>query len=86
MAGYYKRFVEGFSRPALPITKLLQKSNQFYWTEEYENDFQEVKKWLVSAPILAMLESNKGFVIYNNASKKGLGCFLMQKGRLIMYA
>ena len=86
MAGYYRRFVERFSKLALPITKLLWKTNKFEWTIECEDTFQELKKCLVSAPILAILESNEGFVIYIDASKKGLGCVLMQKGRVIAYA
>ena len=86
MAGYYRRFVEGFSKLALPITKLLRKTNKFEWTAECENAFQELKERMVTAPILAIPEGNEGFVIYSDASKKGLGCVLMQKGKVIAYA
>jgi len=86
MARYYRRFIEGFSKLAIPITKLLRKSNRFEWTEECENSFQELKKWLVSAPVVAIPEGNEGFVVYSDASKKGLGCVLIQKGRVIAYA
>ena len=74
MAGYYRRFVEGFSKLAMPITKLLKKSNEFEWTEECENSFRELKKRLVIAPVLAIPEGDKGFVVYSGAPKKGLGC------------
>ena len=78
--------MEGFSKLALPITELLWKSNKFEWRRKYEDSFQELKIRLVSAPILAILEGNKGFVIYSDASKKGLVCVLMQKDRVIAYA
>jgi len=54
IAGYYRRFVEGFSKLALPITKLLRKTTKFEWTPEFEDSFQELKKRFVSAPILAI--------------------------------
>jgi len=86
ITGCYRRFVEGFSKLAFPITKLLRKTTKFEWTPECEDSFQELKKRLVSAPILAIPEGNEQFVIYSDASKKGLGCVLMQKGRVIAYA
>jgi len=72
MAGYYRRFIEGFSKLALPITELLWKSNKFEWTRDCEDSFQELKNRLVSAPTLAISEGNEGFVIYSDTSKKGL--------------
>ena len=62
---------------ALPITRLLQKSNKFEWLHECEASFWELKKRLASAPILALPEGNEGFVIKNDASKMGLGYVLM---------
>ena len=75
MAEYYKRFVERFSKLAMPITKLLRKSNKFEWTKAGENNFQELKKQLVAAIRLALPEGNQGFMVYTDASKKGLGAF-----------
>jgi len=86
VAGYYRRFVEGFFKLAVPIIRLLRKSNKFDWLEECATSFQELKKRLVPAPVLALLEGNEGFVIYRDASKKGLACVLMQKNRAIAYA
>jgi len=77
MAGYYRRFVEGFSKLALPLTKLLRKDNKFIWIEECEASFQELKQHLVSAPMLTIPEGNEGFVVYNDVSRQGLGCVLM---------
>jgi len=85
MAGYYRSFIEGFSKLAMPITRLLQKSNKFEWSDECEINFQELKKRLASAPVLALPKGNEGFVIFSDASRKSLGCVLMQKG-VIAYA
>nr|GEZ08172.1 putative reverse transcriptase domain-containing protein [Tanacetum cinerariifolium] len=86
LAGYYRRFVEGFSRLALPLTKLIRKGEKFVWNEEREKSFEELKKKLVSAPILTLPSGSGGFEIYSDASKKGLGCVLMQHGKVISYA
>nr|GFC54020.1 putative reverse transcriptase domain-containing protein [Tanacetum cinerariifolium] len=80
------RFVEGFSRLALPLTHLMRKGEKFVWTNEREESFEELKRILVSAPILTLLSAFEGFQIYNDASKKGLGCVLMQNGKVIAYA
>nr|GEY17075.1 retrotransposon protein, putative, Ty3-gypsy subclass [Tanacetum cinerariifolium] len=85
LAGYYRRFVEGFLRLALPLTKLMRKSEKFVWDEEREKSFEELKKRLVFASILT-LPSGSGVQIYSDASKKGLGCVLMQHGKVIAYA
>ncbi|GJR75300.1 retrotransposon protein, putative, ty3-gypsy subclass [Tanacetum coccineum] len=72
--GYYRRFVEGFSRLALPLTKLMRKGEKFVWNEEREKSFEELKQRLVSSPILTLPSGSGGFQIYSDASKKGLGC------------
>ena len=77
LAGYYRRFVEGFSHLTMPLTHLTQKGAKFEWTGKCEESFQELKKRLVSAPILTIPSSSGGFTIYNDASRKGLGCVLM---------
>ncbi|OMO91869.1 reverse transcriptase [Corchorus capsularis] len=86
LAGYYRRFVEGFSRIAVPLTRLTQKRANFDWTEECEQSFQELKNRLVSAPVLTLPTDGGKFTIYSDASRKGLGCVLMQDGRVIAYA
>ena len=86
LAGYYRRFVEGFSKIALPLTQLLRKENKFIWSEECEKSFQELKGKLVSAPVLVLPNSEDSFVIFSDASGKGLGCVLMQNGKVIAYA
>ena len=86
LAGYYRRFVENFARLAGPLTKLTRKGAKIEWTKECEDSFQELKQRLVSAPVLTIPTGDGDFVIYSDASKEGLGCVLMQKGKVIAYA
>ncbi|XXG82456.1 hypothetical protein AAC387_Pa10g0402 [Persea americana] len=86
LAGYYGRFVNGFSTLATPMTKLTRKNEPFVWTDECEASFQELKNRLTSAPILTLPTTGGGFTIYSDASNKGLGCVLMQNGKVITYA
>ncbi|GJY17992.1 putative reverse transcriptase domain-containing protein [Tanacetum coccineum] len=85
-AGYYRRFIEGFSKIAKSMTKLTQKGIKFDWGEKEENDFQLIKQKLCSAPILALPEGSEDFVAYCDASHKGLGIVLMQREKVIAYA
>ncbi|RVW12093.1 Retrovirus-related Pol polyprotein from transposon 17.6 [Vitis vinifera] len=80
------RFIEGFSKIALPLTKLTQKGVKFEWSDDCECSFQELKNRLVSAPILTIPSGSGGFVVYSDASHQGLGCVLMQHGRVVAYA
>ncbi|RVW79757.1 Transposon Ty3-G Gag-Pol polyprotein [Vitis vinifera] len=86
LAGYYRRFIEGFSKIALPLTKLTQKGFKFEWSNDCECSFQELKNRLVSAPVLTIPSGSGGFVVYSDASHQGLGCVLMQHGRVVAYA
>ncbi|GKB37889.1 putative reverse transcriptase domain-containing protein [Tanacetum coccineum] len=86
LAGYYRRFIEGFSKIAKSMTKLTQKGIKFDWGEKEENAFQLIKQKLCSAPILALPEGSKDFVVYCDASHKGLGAVLMQREKVIAYA
>ncbi|WMV41428.1 hypothetical protein MTR67_034813 [Solanum verrucosum] len=79
-AGYYRRFVEGFSSIASPLKTLTQKKSQFEWSESCEKSFQLLKDKLTSAPILTLPDGTEGFVVYCDASRVGLGCLLMQHG------
>ncbi|WMV25313.1 hypothetical protein MTR67_018698 [Solanum verrucosum] len=86
LAGYYWRFVNGFSSIASPMTKLTQKEAKFEWTDECERSFQTLKYKLVFAHILSLPNGLEGFVVYCDASRVGLGCVLMQNGKVIAYA
>ncbi|TYK13635.1 pol protein [Cucumis melo var. makuwa] len=81
-----ERFVEDFSRIASPLTQLTRKGTPFIWNPACEGSFQELKQKLVSAPVLTVPDGSRSFVIYSDASKKGLGCVLMQQGKVVAYA
>ncbi|GJV39115.1 putative reverse transcriptase domain-containing protein [Tanacetum coccineum] len=84
--GYYRRFIEGFSKIAKPMTKLTQKKVTFEWGNKQEAAFQTLKNKLCSAPILALPQGAENFIVYCDASHKGLGTVLMQNGKVIAYA
>ncbi|GJS39766.1 reverse transcriptase domain-containing protein [Tanacetum coccineum] len=86
LAGYYRRFIEGFSKIARSMTKLTQKKVKFDWGDKQEAAFQLLKEKLCSAPILALPEGSEDFVVYCDASIKVLGVVLMQRGKVIAYA
>jgi hypothetical protein len=86
LAGYYRRFIEGFSKISKPMTELLEKDKKFEWTSACEATFQELRKRLTTASILVMPDMEKPFSIYGDASDQGLGCVLMQDGNMVAYA
>jgi hypothetical protein len=67
------------------MTRLTRKETKWEWTPECESSFQELKKRLTIASVLNLPSRMEGFVIYSDASKKGLGCVLMKHGRVIAY-
>jgi hypothetical protein len=85
LAGYYRRFITGFSRIAYPITSLQTKEKKFRWTKDCEKRFQQLKKLLTSAPILRIADPNEDFVVCTYACKEGLGGVLNQNGFVICY-
>ena len=86
LAGYYRRFIEGFSKIARPLHCLTRKGVNFEWTDRCEESFQTLKEKLTSAPVLTLPEGNEGFEVYSDASHQGLGCVLMQHKRVVAYA
>jgi hypothetical protein len=86
MAGYYSRFIKGFSSIARPMVELLKKDNKFAWTPKCEESFQIIKKKLMTAPVLTLPDIHQNFVIFCDASRQGLGCVLMQNEKVIAYA
>jgi hypothetical protein len=86
LAGYYQRFIEVFSKVSKPMTELLEKDKKFEWTPACEASFQELKKRLTIALILVMPDMEKPFSIYCDVLGQGLGCVLMQDGRVVVYA
>jgi hypothetical protein len=86
LAGYYRRFIEGFSKIAKPRTSLLEKGREFKWDEKCQDSFDQLKKRLMSPPVLVLPDLQKGFDIYCDACGQGLGWVLMQEGHVIAYA
>ncbi|GKE62082.1 putative reverse transcriptase domain-containing protein, partial [Tanacetum coccineum] len=86
LAGYYRRFIKNFSKIAKSLTILTQKSKTFDWGEEHEKAFQTLKDKLCNAPVLTLPDGPKDFVVYCDASGLGLGCVLMQRGKVIAYS
>nr|KYP53511.1 Transposon Ty3-G Gag-Pol polyprotein [Cajanus cajan] len=78
--GHYERFIENFSRLALPLTKLTKKDQPFVWDSRCQESFQELKRRLTSAPVLVLPDPSKTFEVFCDASKLGLGGVLMQEG------
>ena len=78
--------MQDFSKIVAPLTKLTRKGEKYVWTEECASAFEEIKKKLISAPILKTPSGTGGMVVYNDASGKGLGCVLMQHGHVVAYA
>ncbi|GJR63444.1 reverse transcriptase domain-containing protein [Tanacetum coccineum] len=86
LAGYYRRFIKNFYNIAKSLTILTQKSKTFDWGEEQELAFQTLKDKLCNAPVLALPDRPKDYIVYCDASGIGLGCVLMQRGKVITYA
>jgi hypothetical protein len=86
LVGYYRRFIKDFSKIAKPMTKLLEKNTAFEWTAECQASFEELRKCLTSTPVLVLPDLTKKFNIYYDASRRGLGCVLMQEGQVVCYA
>ena len=85
LAGYYMRFIEDFSRIAATMTRLTRKEVKFEWDDRCDEAFQELKRRLTSAPILIVPDMGQGYTVYLDASSAGLGCVLMQSGRVVAY-
>eukprot|EP00253_Pinus_taeda_P013617 PITA_13617 len=85
LAGYYRRFVEGFSKVAFPITSLQKKGKAFQWTPNCQQSFEQLKHLLTTTPILRIADPDKDYVVCTDASKEGVGGVLMQEGRVVAY-
>ncbi|GJR54795.1 reverse transcriptase domain-containing protein [Tanacetum coccineum] len=83
LAGYYRRFIENFSKIAKPLTLLTQKNKAYVWGDKQDEAFQILKEKLCNAPVLALPDGPDDFVVYCDASKQGFGCVLMQQGKVI---
>jgi hypothetical protein len=83
MVGYYRHFIEGFSMIARPMTTLLAKKVEFKWTPACQESFEMLKQKLTTTPVLVLSDVHKPFSVYCDASYTGLGCVLMQEGKVV---
>ncbi|XP_071933807.1 uncharacterized protein [Coffea arabica] len=75
LAGYYRRFIKDFSKIDGPMTELTKKNNKFIWTPKCQSSFQELKKRLTSAPVLALPDGVESYVVYSDASRECLDAY-----------
>ncbi|KAM1242976.1 hypothetical protein ACFX2G_035280 [Malus domestica] len=86
LAGYCRRFIKDFLVIVFPLTRLTRKDVKFEWDNNYEQSFQQLKYYLIHAPVLTLPDDSGNFEVNSDASLNGLGCVLMQHGRVIAYA
>ena len=86
LVGYYRRFVKGFSMTTGPMMRLIQKNVIFEWSEKCQASFEKLTAFLTEATILTQPTYGKEYVIFSDASLNGLGCVLMQEGKVVVYA
>jgi hypothetical protein len=86
MAGYYRRFIEGFSKIVKPMTALLANKVEFKWTQKCQEAFEAQKEKLTTVPVLVLPDVHKPFSMYYDACYTGLGCVLMQEVRVVAYS
>nr|KYP66455.1 Retrovirus-related Pol polyprotein from transposon 17.6 [Cajanus cajan] len=86
LAGYYRRFIEGFSKIVAPLTQLTRNDQPFIWTDACERSFEELKRRLTTSLVLVLPNSGEPFDVYCDASHQGLGCVLMQNRKVVAYA
>jgi hypothetical protein len=86
LAGYYRRFIKNFSKIAKPVIELLKSNMPYVWSDKCEASFKELTTFLTTTPVLTLPDASKDFMVYCDASRQGLGCVLMQGGKVVSYA
>ncbi|XP_024047948.1 uncharacterized protein LOC112101512 [Citrus clementina] len=85
LVNYYRRFIKGYSAKVAPLTDMLKKNRTWYWSEECQRAFEELKKTILEEPVLALPDHTKPFEIQTDASDFAIGGVLMQEGHPIAF-
>lgn len=85
LVGYYRRFIERFSKIVAPLTQLTRMNQIFAWTKKCEESFQLMKEKLTTSPVLVLAQPEEPYEVYCDASYQGLGCVLMQHKQVVAY-
>ena len=85
LTNYYRRFIEGFSRQAAPLTELLKKDHPWSWSNKCQMAFEDLKATMTRGPVLGLVDVTKPFEIETYASDFALGGVLIQEGHPIAY-
>jgi hypothetical protein len=85
LAGYYRQFIENFSKIAKTMSELLNSNTPYVWSDKCEASFQELKTHLTTTPVLTLPDASKDFLVYCDASRQGLDCMLLQGGKVVAY-
>ena len=86
LVGYYRRFIEDFSKIVAPLTQLTIKEHPFIWMEKCEKSFKELKRRLTNAHVLTITDINQPFVVFCDASYQALDYVLMHNKKVVAYA
>lgn len=86
MINYVRSFIPNMAEITQPLRELLKLNIEFQWTEKHSSVVNDLKKLLVSAPILQPFDIHKDIIIQTDASKSGVGCVLLQEKRPIAFA
>lgn len=85
LTGYYRRFIKGYGLISKPLTKLLKKGAPFVWTSVHQESFEQLKLAMISAPVLAIRDISKPFILEIDACDVGFGAVLLQENHQIAY-
>src|SRR5690606_10606265 len=85
LINYYRRFIPNLAKIAAPLTELLKKEKPFIWSDQQSTAFEELKRKVTEAPVLAIFDPKRPIAVHTDASQFAVGAVLMQDERPIAY-